>query len=247
MLPSIGRLLALALVAPLLTAQATNITLDFTGIPDGTLVSANNPYAGVVHLAAKADFRIWDDSQVPTAESHLLVENGTIRSGAISMGVSPWPVTLPPFNLPTRPHGPALERVSTDLTATFLEPVRGLTFTTFVYAYYVSYTYEGLDANGVPFHGFGDSLTGLPVAGSVGSRITVLDAPAGGYFTELKVSNWSYWFPDFEVSDITLRGVGVPEPSALIDKLILGIFLAAAPFVRRRKTGPGYCCGETTR
>ena len=42
------RVLALTMAMPLNSTQATTIAVDFTGIPDGTPVSANNPYAGVV-------------------------------------------------------------------------------------------------------------------------------------------------------------------------------------------------------
>ena len=230
-----GRTLALALAVPLISAQATTITLDFTGIPDGTLVSANNPYAGVVNFSGQADFHILDTSQTPTTESHLLIENGVISSGAIWMGVSPWPVLPPSLYIPNRPPGPALEKVSTTLTATFLEPVRGLTFTTGVPAYYVAYEYEGFDANGSPIHGFGQSFTGIPViSGSPSSYKTILDAPEGGYYTKLMLSNWSYGDPEFVVYDITLRAVGVPEPATLTDEVLLGLILAVAPFVRRR-------------
>ena len=229
---SIGRTLALALALPLISAQATTITLDFTGIPDGTLVSANNPYAGVVNFSGQADFQLIDDSQFPPTASHLLIENGAIRSGGIWMGVSPWPV-LPPSVEMLGPPGLALERVYATLTATFLEPVRGLTFTTGESAYYVAYIFDGLDANGSPFHGFGQSYNDIPVPPGSFSHMTILDAPEGGYFTKLTLSNWSYWDPEFEVYDITLRGVGVPEPAPLTDKVVLGLILAAAPFVRR--------------
>jgi hypothetical protein len=147
------------------------------------------------------------------------------------MGVADRPETPPgtsTFPLDTR--------VTTTLTATFLEPVRGLTFETYVDTYFVFYDYVGVDQNGDPIHGVGRSIWGA-MNPETRAFTTILDAPEGGYFTRLELSDWDYIGrpANFDLNYLTLRGVGVPEPSTLPDKAFLLFLLAVAPFVGRKR------------
>ena len=91
------------------------------------------------------------------------------------------------MNAPETPPGMQADRVTTVLAASFLEPVRGLTFETYVPIYFVFYQYFGVDQNGDPIHGYGRSISGS----MAGFSPTTLDAPEGGYFTRLELS-WKW-------------------------------------------------------
>jgi hypothetical protein len=213
--------------------QATTITLDFTGIPDGTPLSANNPYGGVVNLSALSGYRYSGpqiDPEYGPIESEVWAETGIIQGGAVF--VNPAPGNIIP------PGGFSLKSM-TSLTATFLAPVDELTFTTFGW-WWRGIEYQGIDGNGVPFQGSGN--TPLKV---LNRSTTILDAPAGGYFTELKLSDWE---ANTTLGDGTVTGGGqfwleslsvrlsdaVPEPIPLAEQGFLLLILGAAPFARRR-------------
>lgn len=227
--------LALFIVFALVAGQAELVTLNLSGIPDGTPLPANNPYSGVVNLEGQANFQFME-VEPPSPSVSILAENGYIRSGAIWMGVSPlaWPETPPGTET-----DPGTQRVTATLTATFLQPVTDLTFTTEVPAYSVFYQYEGVDQNGSPFSGDGETSSGSIRSPSrfqgIFAYTMSLEAPEGGHFTELALSNWDYGggAASFQVYDFAVRTIGVAEPSNWMDRACLVLLVAMAPFVRR--------------
>ena len=66
--------LMLVIGMTLINVHAAIITLDFEGIPDGTPVAANNPYAGVVNLQGQVDYRFYP-MQPGLDWVHVLTEN----------------------------------------------------------------------------------------------------------------------------------------------------------------------------
>jgi hypothetical protein len=221
--------------------QATTITIDFTGIPDGTPLSANNPYGGVVDLQAQGGYRYhfpleWSPEGYPIGNGgEAWAEAGYILGGVV------WVYTPSGTIVPT---GGEATRGMTSLTATFLQPINELSFTTHVPDHWVDYNYKGLDGNGDPFSGSGmaptDGLSPDPWF------TTVLKAPAGGHFTELDLGNWD---PAFGVAP-DIIGVGgapfalksmelgvldqVPEPRAFAEIVFLVLLVAAAPLPGRK-------------
>jgi hypothetical protein len=227
---------ALLTVMSLVKVQAGIVALNLSGIPDGTPVSANNPYSGVVNLHGQADFQFMG-VELPYPSVNLSADNGSIRSGAIWMGVNPlgWPEPPPGTDTDYR-----TQRVTAALTATFLQPVIGLAFTTEVFAYSVNYQFEGLDGSGSPFSGSGSTSDGsMQSPGRFDGAFAYtmnLNAPEGGYFTKLALSNWAYGggSATFQVYDIAVQTLGVPEPSNFTERAFLLLLVVVAPLARQK-------------
>jgi hypothetical protein len=233
---------SLALVLTATLASADTITIDFTGIPDGTPLSANNPYGGVVNLQAQSGYSYGIvDPSVPygIGGGEVWTQTGVITSGWPSDSGNIAFVNSAPGSI--LPAGAWALRSMTSLTATFLVPVTEVSFTTLVASYWpYGFDYQGVDRNGVAFSGTG--VVEYPHQWAT----TVVDVPNGGYFTQLQISNWE---DSFMLNDGTPAGGGiqalksmtlefsneVPEPSSLGDKALLLFVAAIAPLMRWRR------------
>jgi hypothetical protein len=246
----IGSFLGLvcALIAsPGYRLQATTVTIDFTGIPEGTPLSANNPYGGgVVDLQAQSGYSygIFDSTVLGGIRGgEVWTQTGVIISGGLSVSGNVVLVDSAPGSI--LPAGAWTETSMTSLTANFLQPVTALSFTTWIggpWSY--GYTYEGIDQNGVRFDGGGVIVPDQWVT-------TTLDAPSGGYLTELKLSNSDRTdgTPGHGLGALELKSMAldvsnaVPEPSSLGDKALLLFVAAIAPLIRRKRSLPGLLFG----
>jgi hypothetical protein len=215
-----------ALVLTAMLAAADTINIDFTGIPDGTPLSSNNPYGGgIVNLWAESGYDYGLPEPTPWGgyvQGQVWAESGSIQGGIVLVDEAP--ITIIP------PTGWSMKSM-TSLTATFLAPVSELSFTTHAIGWWVNYDYRGTDGNGNPFSDYGSAP--LPGQSNEGWQTTVLQAPDGGYFTQLHLSNWE----DVGGGAFLLQfmSITVPEGSALAEKAFLLFLLAAAPLVRHSK------------
>jgi hypothetical protein len=229
--------LALGLVAlmnwHLPGVRATTISIDFTGIPDGTPLSAGNPYRSVMDLQAQAGY--WFAAplisrDVPRTFTEVRVPSGSIQNGVVT--VEPAPCSLVP-----RPVDMLHSQKS--VTATFHEPVSEVTFTALDRSEFFNFTYQGVDGNGSRF-------SDINYASAIGLSTYVLQAPAGGYLTQIElVSTDDIWwtsdgslagFGEFSLNSMELTFMDrVPEPSALADKAFVLLVLLASPLAARTK------------
>jgi hypothetical protein len=190
--------------------SANAIVIDFNGIPEGTPVSAGDPYAGVVDVQAKVQWM--------TADGTLMAE-GTITTQAPQYPIGDGVVqALPPFVFPDGGN------LMSDVTATFLQPVDQGGFDVFVNRN-ASYTYTGTDGIGGIFNG-GGSITGFfESGGSLTWQHFDLSLPVGFYLTGFNVHNQDV--ANSSSAAVWLDNVSfaiVPEPST-IEMLGLGASL----------------------
>jgi hypothetical protein len=224
--------------------QGTTIAIDFDGIPAGTPLAPNNPYAGVVNLQAQSGYSYGLPALTPDGYpdgGQAWTETGVITGG--------WPsysgniAFVGPARGSILPTGAWANTSMIQLTAAFLQPVTELSFTMYVGSWYLynGFGFQGVDQHGVPFSGGG-------TFGYAPDWVkTVLDAPAGGYLTELNLwdSERTHMQDDGTPapgSMLALRSMTldipncVPEPSSLGDKALLLFVAAIAPVVRRKRS-----------
>jgi len=217
------------------------VSIDFSGFPDNTPLSANNnTFDGLVTLNAQAGY-----SYVEPGDTYgqVLVDAGVFYQGSLYVGVGGSNI-IPPDTSPNKSL--------TYLTLNFSAPVTQISFSTTTWPWGLGYTYHGVDANGNPFINGGGTPLAIAVAGSQHVSFTsVVTAPPGGYITDLKLENWDeagsaitdYTFtapgttgPAFAFKDLVLTtGISVPEPSPFADRALLVFVLAAAPLARRKR------------
>jgi hypothetical protein len=214
--------------------RADTITIDFSGIPNNTVLSANNPYAGLVNLQAQAGYHYAGPGY---GEYGLLEADVWTESGSIYDGV----VYVEPASSYIIPPGGTPVRQLTSLTATFLRPITEVILTTSTHPWALAVSYTGVDGSGNPFTGSGP----WPPEGSQEGLTMSLAAPVGGYITQLQLENWEYSpqprsdippdgpplgtstaSPSFALNELILR---VPEPSTLLDRALLLLLLAIVP------------------
>ena len=109
------------------------IIVDFQGIPAGTPVSAGNPYADILNLQATVS-SVVDEPGFPVVTTEATIENVTYTpDGTVVPAVAAVPVFYPP----------TLTTYSSQLTATFSQPVFDVSFSAFCFRF-AGYTYNGL-------------------------------------------------------------------------------------------------------
>ena len=137
------------MILPITVALASTlpckaIVVDFNDIPNGTLVSANNPYAGILNIEASAGplwvaFREDQRDQMGTIWVESAISNGYLE-------------VLPSYEVEIPPEVPSdaefIDEVQSRIMATFLGPVTNVSFDAFTYRQ-AGYRYTIVDANGV--------------------------------------------------------------------------------------------------
>lgn len=174
-------------------------TIDLSGIPDGTVVSAGNPYNGILDLTATTWSSIYN-AEFPTG-TNVTTSEGAIEGGVIEV--------FPPYL-------PGTDTYYSSLTATFLSPVTDVSFQLENWRT-AGYTYAGVDDNGIGFTGEG-SLYGALESGTSGLVWTTidLDIPQGGYLTNFTVenrdpanANGAFWVEDISYSTVPENGTTI--------------------------------------
>ena len=184
------------------TALAS-VTIDFSAFPDGTPVTANNPYAGLLDLQASGGTE-WVDSG---SGSGILWSESTVANGALAVVPTG---EVPPGTPPVWYYG--------RLTASFSAPVVAVSFAAWC-SRTAGYSYSGVDALGDPFGGSGripGYIDGSPPPPGPGYWVTFTPTiPEGGYLTGFQINNGDPKLDDasFWVNDIMFTPV--PEPSTL--------------------------------
>jgi hypothetical protein len=215
--------------------SANTVTIDFSGIPDYTPLSADHSFGGIVDFQAQAGYSYTGPGNV---FGQTLIDAGVFYQGSIYVGAGGSDII---------PAGTVPDKSWTYLTLNFLTPVTQVSFATLTEPWSIPYVYTGVDAQGNPISGNGG--TPLPDAAHPTSYTTVLTAPPGGSLTQVVLRNWDYYAvvgthftyepvpqsgSPFSFTDLTVTLGSVPEPSALSDKAFLMLLLAAAPFVARK-------------
>ena len=184
-----------------LCGPAGATVVDFNGIPDGTLVSAGDPYAGVVDVQAK--------SQWMTPDGTFMAE-GTISTQPPFLPAGEGVVeAIAPF------VGPDGGFYVSDVTGTFLERVVNGGFDVFVFRT-AGYTYTGTNGTGDIFNGSGFIVGFLESGNTLTWQHFDLTLPTGYYLTGFDVHNQDLGLPDHAA--VWLDNVSfaiVPEPSTL--------------------------------
>jgi hypothetical protein len=160
------------------TLPCKGIVVDFNNIPNGTLVSANNPYAGILDIQASAG----PDWFVP---EHELEPGGM---GIAWMESTIFDGYLPVIPLFDPPPGTSLgENWYARITATFSQPVTNVSFDAFTYRYAV-YRYTAVDANGLTSNVLGGETQNDPFA-PLSFDTFNLSIPEGSYVTSFEITN----------------------------------------------------------
>jgi hypothetical protein len=180
MLPKNMRIITLLFLLAF-TLPCKGIVVDFNNIPNGTLVSVNNPYAGILDIQALAG-TWWFNPELEPEEGIISIE------AAISNGY----LELLPLLRVEDPSGTLQTGILwfSAITATFSQPVTNVSFDAFTYRHAV-YQYRVVDANGVTSNVIGgetqDDAAGLyPL---LFFDTFNLNIPEGGYLTSFELTN----------------------------------------------------------
>ena len=197
-------------VFALIALEGGAATIDFNSIPDGTPVSAGNPYAGVLDIQAYGSEMAYPTGggvEIPVSQEST-IQNGVLFAGACNFFAPPPGYTLD-----------GMGGFRTSLTATFLRAVTEVSFAFNVETYWARYSYQGIDANGVPFGGGGLLYALFP--GGTWQTVNP-PIPAGGYLTGFSIGDLDNvpGNASFSVDDISFTVV--PDPSMFL----AGDFLA---------------------
>lgn len=182
--------LALTLVGVSVARSATTTyTVDFGGIPDGTLLSQHDTFFGFLHFSA-------GESALSMGQTLYLTNEGFFNSGRL-YSPAPW---LPGGPVP----GPVF--FHSYIAASFSQPVTSLNFETQVIGPWgFSVDFTGVDQSGHPYNTVIEPDQGLQTLDYA--------APEGGYLTGFSMR----WDSDLGPSQIFLDNlsfaVETPEPS----------------------------------
>jgi hypothetical protein len=218
----------LLLGVALCNLRADTVSIDFSQYPEGTPLSSLNPYAGVLDLAGQSGYLAnlpYSDQNGHQASGEFWADAGVVQAGDARMLPPPKSI-LPP--------GADVYHGLYSLTATFLEPVSEVVLRIYTYPWALGYTYGGVDQKGNLFTGTGGVSADPP--GSL-YLTTVLDAPAGGHFSQINFSQWDDGYGDgsFFIAGMTLNVI--PEPSAATDRFLLIALLPAAAIFKQIRRG----------
>jgi len=203
------------------------IIVDFQGIPAGTPVSAGNPYADILNLQATVS-SVVDEPGFPVVTTEATIENVTYTpDGTVVPAVAAVPVFYPP----------TLTTYSSQLTATFSQPVFDVSFSAFCFRF-AGYTYNGFDSLGMPFTGNGiipGAIDGPPPFPTSFETFS-LTIPAGGYVTDFSITNHDALPNDaaFWVENISFALVPEPRTLTLISVGMVGLVWPRLRRSRRR-------------
>ena len=188
------------------TLQGQSVVINFNAIPDGTLVSANNPYGGALNIQALEI----TDYQVYTANDVIYYSTST-EASIVGGSLTVLPLYTTDFNY---------YQSRSEMTATFEQPVIGVSFDAWCWRNAV-YTYSGVDGNQLPLSSWG-IIPGVVESGTAPELATYsLNLPAGGYLTSFSISNRDYHTANaaFWVNNIVFTTV--PEPSTAVLLLLI--------------------------
>jgi hypothetical protein len=179
-------------------AGANATVIDFNGIPDGTLVSAGNPYGGVLNLQATVQWvtvagTFSAEGTISTAAPFYPAGDGVVQA-------------LPPLM-------PDAGDYKGDVMGTFLQPVTDASFDAFVFRT-AGYSYTGANGLGDIFMGSGSITGNIESGGLLTWQQINLTLPAGYHLTSFDVQNHDPNPPDGAVWLDNVAFTVVPEPSA---------------------------------
>lgn len=216
--------LALAATLACLGSQKTHAatTIHFGDYPDGTLVSAHNPYAGILDIQAAGGTDYGSNGVSWPRVFGTFWTESSIRNGVLEVMSSG---AVPPDCYDAGQH-------YSRLTATFSQPVIGVSFDAWCYRPGI-YSYRGLDAGGASFTGGGTILGIIDNGIPPGTWITYApNIPSGGFLTEFHITNndpgassGAFWINDISFTVI-------PEPRLVT---LLALATAGLLTLRRRR------------
>jgi hypothetical protein len=193
--------------------------VDFTGIPDGSLISLGNPYAGVLTLEGHGTTRLFAPPDILTDVSHeaIISANAPFHTGDNAIAA------VADADAP----GFTAYRWESDVTATFLQPVFNVSFETFVWRT-AGYTYDATNGAGDAIHASGIITGNLESGGSLTWQHINLDVPDGYYLTGFGITNGdngnnfdgAVW-----VDNISFAPVPEPGATLLLTFGVLGLVL----------------------
>jgi hypothetical protein len=219
LVPCVAVLVLAITLAALDCGSVFAATLDFTSTPAGTLVSVGDPYSGILNIQAQGGVKL---ENLNRAFSFFWQES-SIQNGALAV--------VPPSPPAGTEASPVL--YESQLTATFLQPVAGVSFDAWCWRN-AGYSYTGVD-DGVAFSGSG-TIPGRMDGGATGWATFSLNIPSDGYLTGFAISNWDPSPLDgaFWVNDISFAVV--PEPATGL-LLLIPILLGSVASAWRQRSG----------
>jgi hypothetical protein len=215
------------------TLPCKGIVVDFNEIPNGTLVSANNPYAAILEIQAAAGTLWFNDELEP--EAGIIWMESAISNGYLEV--------LPSFTVED-PSGAVDigEAWYSTITATFLQPVTNASFDAFTYRHAV-YRYTVVDANGVTSNVLGGETQDIPQAPFLFETFN-LNIPEGGYLTSFELTNtdegsndWAAIWIDNIRFDLAVSPVSEAGSTGTLLGIVLGVMcLLKCKSLRHSKT-----------
>jgi hypothetical protein len=205
---------SIALLAAVCLPTVRGVIIDFEGIPDGTPVSAGNPYAGLAVIQATAASRTLIPPDL--VDSTLDVREGTILHGAV-------------FVLPPDPGSLGFD-FGTEIVVNFLQPAVNLGFDAMVEMPGL-YSFQGRDEQGATFTGGGILSSGGPLSWF---HIDV-SIPPGSFLTQLRLSNHDNVHGVgalIQMDNIRFDVHGVPDSGSGV--ILLGLSGAGIYLLQRR-------------
>jgi hypothetical protein len=175
-----------------------SIIIDFNAIPDGTALSANNPYGGILNIQAEGIQYYEDPSGTgPGISYYSISSEAPIVGGSLAV--------VPIQNI-------GADHYQSTMIATFNQPVTDVSFDAWCYRNAV-FSYSGVDGNQLPFSSSG-IIPGEIDGGAIGWATFYLNIPQGGDLTEFSILNRDPQNLDaaFWVNNITFTVV--PEPTS---------------------------------
>jgi hypothetical protein len=201
-LPSLAVVIATALLGFCSPAHA--IVIDFNEIPDGTLLSAGDPYDSVLDLQGQSTAFLFTPPDVITpisTASTITNVNVPFRSGDSVVQ------TLSPFV-------DGAFKYSAQVTGTFLQPVVDVSFDAFANRT-AGYSYTGADDVGNILSLSGTIIGNIESGGLLDWQRIDLTLPVGYHLTSFDVANSDPGPSDGAVWIDNISFALIPEPSAV--------------------------------